>query len=470
MTRRKEIVMKKFRIGMICFAACAAMLLAGCFHDLSSGSDDDKAGIVDPQEPAFSLSRFSSNSSTIDNEYLPFTPGMGFAYEGESHGGENETIEIFVSHETKEILGIECAIVVDRAYEDGELIEETFDWYAQDDEGNIWYMGEDSAEFEDGEIVGKSGSWEAGVDGAAAGIIMKATPAVGDSYQQEFYEGEAEDMAKVEALNVSVTLSDGTEYETLKTLEWNPLEEDSEEYKYYASGVGLVLEEKLDGGEMVELVEIRNDASPIILAEDFEASTTINNQYFPLIPGTIRTYEIETDEGLETTVVEVLAENRQVMGIDCVVVRDSVFLDGDLIEDTRDWFAQDNDGNVWYFGEESAEYEDGEIVSVAGSWESGKDVAGLGSTASPGIVMKAAPRVGDSYRQEYYRDEAEDMAAVVALDAEVILDDGIKRACLKTREWTPLTPDAIEFKYYAPGIGLVREESEDGKDVADLRI
>ena len=150
-------------------------------------------------------------------------------------------------------------MVEDRVYLDGELTEETFDWFAQDSEGNVWYFGEDSAEYEDGELVSTEGSWEAGVDGAQPGIIMKADPRVGDSYRQEYYEGEAEDMGAVVALEQSVTVPYGDFDDCLQILDWNPLEPDSNEYKYYSSEIGLVLEMQEDGSEPLELINITTE-------------------------------------------------------------------------------------------------------------------------------------------------------------------------------------------------------------------
>ncbi len=375
---------------------------------------------------------------------------------------------------TKTILGIESAIVVDRAYEDGELIEETFDWYAQDDEGNVWYMGEASAEFDDGEMVGTAGSFEAGKDvaglgaTASAGILIKANPVVGDSYQQEFYEGEAEDMAEVVDLAASVTLSDGTTYAALQTHEWNPLEEDSDEYKYYAEGIGLVLETKFDSSERVDLIETSDDTMPVIEASNFENSTLIDNTYFPRVPGTITTYEIEIDGEIERFTEEVLTETREVMGISVVVVRVREYEDDLLTEDTHDWFAQDNDGTVWYMGEEVDVYnydDDDNLIDITheGAWEAG--VAG----AQPGIVVPAEPRVGDSYRLEYLAGEAEDTAVIDAVNVPITLGDGTSYTCLKVKEWNPLEEDSVEFKYYAPGVGLVREEDEEGEEQVDLQ-
>lgn len=192
----------------------------------------------------------------IDNSYFPLSPGTTFVYEGES---EDETIrnEVFVTNETRTVMGVNTTVVRDREFEDGELIEETFDWYAQDRNENVWYFGEDSREYEDGEVVSTAGSWEAGVDGAQPGIIMESNPQVGDTYRQEYLAGEAEDMAEVISLNESVSVAYGSFDDCLKTREWTPLEPGIEENKYYASGIGLVLETTVEGGsERLELVDI----------------------------------------------------------------------------------------------------------------------------------------------------------------------------------------------------------------------
>ncbi|MBI4563400.1 MAG: hypothetical protein HY716_01730 [Planctomycetes bacterium] len=134
-----------------------------------------------------------------------------------------------------------------------------FDWFAQDKDGNVWYFGEDSKEIEDGVVVSTEGSWEAGVGGAQPGILMLADPKVGISYQQEFAEGVAEDMARVKSLSESVTVPVGTFEGCIETMEWTPLEPGARESKFYAPGVGLVLEVSLrGGGARIELVEIAN--------------------------------------------------------------------------------------------------------------------------------------------------------------------------------------------------------------------
>ena len=149
----------------------------------------------------------------------------------------------------------------DRVWLDEDLTEATFDWYAQDNEGNVWYMGEDSKEYENGEVVSTEGSWEAGVDGAKPGIIMKADPQVGDSYRQEFYPGHAEDAAKVVSLNETVTVPFGTFTNCLQTRDVNLLDPTENEDKYYCTSVGgVTLEVAIDSGERTELIDFQQGA------------------------------------------------------------------------------------------------------------------------------------------------------------------------------------------------------------------
>ena len=175
----------------------------------------------------------------------------------------------------------------------------------------------------------------------------------------------------------------------------------------------------------------------------------IDNRFMPLRPGAVRIYRADTDEGVERVVVTVSAETEEILGVPCTVVRDSVTLDGVVIEDTLDWFAQDRNGNVWYFGEISREFEDGRLVSLHGSWRAGVD------GAVPGIVMKARPRVGDVYRQEYALREAEDLAKVVNLAGHATVPAASCTNCVVTAEFTPLEPEVDERKFYKPGVGLI---------------
>jgi hypothetical protein len=178
----------------------------------------------------------------------------------------------------------------------------------------------------------------------------------------------------------------------------------------------------------------------------------VDNPFFPLLPGTVLTYETTTDDAIERVVVEVIPGLREVMGIAATVVHDTVTLDSQLVEDTYDWYAQDKDGNVWYMGEDVSNYEDGEFKDKAGSWEAGED------GALPGVIMFGDPtaHLGETYRQEYYPGHAEDMADLLSLSATVSVPYGSFTGALETRDYTPLEPGHIEEKYYVEGIGLVK--------------
>ena len=199
------------------------VLMAGC---TSSPSQKEKAYTphIDPSE----------FTTTIDNEYFPMKPGTTFVYEG--RGAERS--EMTVTHDTKKVMGVECVVVDDRAWEGGKLIERTYDWFAQDNKGTVWYFGEDTKEYENGKLVSTKGSWEAGVDGAKPGILMQADPKVGQSYYQEYYPGEAMDKARVLSFNASVTVPYGSFDQVLETREWTPLQPGFFEKKYYVRGVG----------------------------------------------------------------------------------------------------------------------------------------------------------------------------------------------------------------------------------------
>ncbi len=185
--------------------------------------------------------------------------------------------------------------------------------------------------------------------------------------------------------------------------------------------------------------------SPMIKPSDF--STTISNPYLPLVPGTRFVYEGETADGRERTVTEVTRETKKVMGVETVVVHDTVTQDGKLIEDTNDWYAQDKAGNVWYFGEATKEIGS---ASTAGSFEAGVD------GALPGIAMPAHPKVGDRYRQEYYRGVAEDTGEVLSTTDSATVAAGSYADVVRTKDANPLDPSAaIEHKYYARDVGFV---------------
>ena len=195
-------------------------------------------------------------ADVIDNPYFPLAPGTKYVYEGKTADGL-ERVEVEILRETREVMGITATIMRDTVYLDGELVEDTYDWYAQDKAGNVWYLGEDVSNYENGQLKDKAGSWEAGVAGALPGIIMFADPAVhvGETYRQEYYKGHAEDMADLLSVTESVGVPYGSFENVVKTLDYTPLEPDLREHKYYAKGIGPVKTVDLTTGEEVVLVE-----------------------------------------------------------------------------------------------------------------------------------------------------------------------------------------------------------------------
>lgn len=190
------------------------------------------------------------------NPYFMLTPGRVMVYGGETEEGEEEVIEVTVTENTVEIMEVTCIEIRDIVKVDDVIVEDTRDWYAQDKDGNVWYFGEIAVNYEDGEISDLDGSWKAGDDGALPGILMWASPEVGQIYRQEYLLGEAEDVAEVTSLTETVVSNEIEYTDCLQTFEFTPLEPDHFEYKYYKSGVGLVLEENPDTGEALELLMI----------------------------------------------------------------------------------------------------------------------------------------------------------------------------------------------------------------------
>ena len=187
----------------------------------------------------------------MDNAYFPLRPGTTFTYRGQQDG-KPRLVTVLVTHRSKTILGIRATVVLDQVLVGGRREEKTFDWYAQDKHGNVWYLGENSSDFVNGKWVRSDGSWEAGVKGAKAGIVMKANPRVGNVYRQEYYAGHAEDMAKVLSRNTSVAVAYGSFQHALQTSEWTPLERGVVEHKYYVRGVGNARTIMVKGGSEEE--------------------------------------------------------------------------------------------------------------------------------------------------------------------------------------------------------------------------
>ncbi len=238
--------MKPSGLRSIIIAAVSG-LLAAC-GTAPSSQQTPYAPVVDP----------ANFAAVVDNSYMPLVPGTTYVYDGRTEKG-NEHNEVFVSADTKVILGVTCVVVKDTVTVDGALEEQTLDWYAQDKEGNVWYFGEGSKDFQNGELVGTKGSWEAGFDGAMPGIVMMANPAMGETYRQEYYQGEAEDWAEVLSLSEAVSVQTGSYQDVLMTNEWSGLDNPPVyEHKYYAEGIGLVMTKYVEGGFEMKLTEVRH--------------------------------------------------------------------------------------------------------------------------------------------------------------------------------------------------------------------
>lgn len=205
-------------------------------------------------------------TTEIDHPLWPMEPGTRWRYRELDEDGKEVEVVVTVTTETRVVAnGVTARVVRDTVTEEGEVVEDTFDWYAQDADGNVWYLGEDTAELDDGEITTREGSFEAGVDGALAGIILPADPAVGMSYRQEHAEGEAEDAGEVLALDQQVEVPAGRFTGALLTEDTNALEPDVVEYKLYAPGVGPVLTLDISGGagreELLERTTVPEDVA-----------------------------------------------------------------------------------------------------------------------------------------------------------------------------------------------------------------
>jgi hypothetical protein len=244
-------------VPLIPTVVVCAMVMAAC------GGDDPTSGAGEPSSTtglsaqSFDLPEGSDPveldpgdfTAEIDNPYWPMEPGTRWTYREVDADGTVLDVVVIATDQTKKIAnGITARVVRDTVGKDGEIIEDTFDWYAQDSTGNVWYLGEDTAEFEDGAISSRAGSFEAGVDGALPGIAVPANPKRGMRYRQEYYEGEAEDNGEVLSTNEMAEAPYGLFKDVLLTKDTITLEPDVLEYKLYAKGVGPVLMFGVSGG------------------------------------------------------------------------------------------------------------------------------------------------------------------------------------------------------------------------------
>jgi hypothetical protein len=232
-------------VGIAAAAIVAAVAVWAPWAASSAGSGYEP--VLDPAD----------FSTVIDNPYFPLPVGRTLVYRGIKDGQAQED-RVTVTNRTKVVAeGITARVVSDVATHDGNLLEKTSDWYAQDDHGNVWYLGEDTAAYLPNGKVDTSGSWEAGVHDAEPGLIMEADPQIPDAYRQEFLSGQAEDTAWIVDRGGSVSVPAGTFKNTLTSLEATRLEPGAYDQKVYAPGVGIVLEQALTGAtEYAKLVSV----------------------------------------------------------------------------------------------------------------------------------------------------------------------------------------------------------------------
>ncbi len=250
---------KWWTIGAIAVAATAA----GC----GEGGDQSSTGAAESSGSGTALPQGSEQveldpaefTTEIDNPWWPMKPGTRWVYSETDLEGSVQRVVVTVTDRTYEVsTGVEARVVRDVVTEDGEPVEKTDDWYAQDADGNIWYLGEDTAEYENGKVASREGSFEHGVDGAQAGVIMPADPEPGLAFRQEYYEGEAEDRAEILSLDEKVQVPAGYYPRALMTKDLVPTEPKVSEHKFYVEGIGPVLALDISGGTgREELVSFR---------------------------------------------------------------------------------------------------------------------------------------------------------------------------------------------------------------------
>jgi hypothetical protein len=229
---------------------------AGRARDNRDRADHDGMAGDRPKDRKHTASRTAFHPGNfvrkIDNPNLPLKPGTVFVFRGEDVLGR-----VRVTNRKLEVAGVKTTVVKDVEFVDGKLAEKTFDYFAQDKAGNVWYFGEDTAEYENGRVVSTEGTWRAGVDGAKPGIVMLADPEVGLTYRQEEAPGVAEDKARVVSLNAKARVPAGRFEGALKTFEFSPLDPELKENKFYASGIGQVLTIDRLTGEREELLRVK---------------------------------------------------------------------------------------------------------------------------------------------------------------------------------------------------------------------
>jgi hypothetical protein len=250
---RAHITITAALVGSLAVTACSSTA------PVAKAQPSIAVPVIDPGDGGVYAPKLdpASFAAVIDNPFMPFRVGSHWRYLGKA-AGETETIDVTVTGNRRTILGISTFEVRDTVTVGGKLAEDTYDWYAQDSAGNVWYFGEAVTDYESGRPLVSPGSWEAGVDGGLPGIVMPAKPVVGSAYRQEFLAGKAEDMVKILRVGGSLKVKAASSTDVVTTQDWTPLDAKTVEEKSYARGIGKVHETKTAGGKAtVELVDYK---------------------------------------------------------------------------------------------------------------------------------------------------------------------------------------------------------------------
>jgi len=461
-------------------------------------------------DPEFALEDLDSavfdNPTEINNQWFPLTPGTEYVFDGLTEVGGSKiphSITFTVTDLTKEVAGVRTVVAYILDYSDGELVEAEIAFYAQDNDGNVWFMGEYPEVYELGAIV-EAPAWIPGLKGAKAGIVMKADPQLGmPSYAQGWGPSvNWNDRGRVVALGEQTCVPVACYEDVLVTEEFSQSEPEAFQVKYYAPGVGnikvgwrgddasreileLVTLTQLSPEALAEVraaaleleqsalenskevyaasAPLEHAADPATVAEfrdfdsgNFSSPTDINNAWMPMKPGTRWVHEGTAidDEGnsftrrIEFTVTDL---TKEIAGVNTVVAWIVDYNDDEIIEKEIAFYAQDNDGNVWYLGEYPEEYENGEFVK-ASPWIHGIE------DARAGIKMVTEPALGiPSYFQGWGPAvDWSDYGQVDQIGQETCVPVECYKDVLVIAESSLGEVDAYQLKYYARDVGEVR--------------
>ena len=392
-----------------------------------------------------------SNPTEITNEYLPFVQGGRWIYEGTKEG-KPYLVEVAVTKDTKTVEWngntTDALVLRHRGWVEGVLIEEAFDYYAQGDDGGVWYFGEDVDNFENGKLKDHGGSWLAGERGALPALLMPGNPSVGQVFfSEDIPQRDIVERDKVLSLSQAAETPDGSVDNGLLLGATQP--DGTTERKIFVPEVGEVLARSEEGE--VRLVQRLEDNAESATEQSFSDPTNVDNPYFGVSGVDYHLYfGVDEGEPLRTEVVPT-GETKSIGWAgdktETVVLQFLETSNRDLLEIAVDWFAQDDRGNVWYFGENVWNYEKGRVADMHGTWIAGSD-------GPPGMIMPAEPTLGRRFNPENIPGLVFETVDVASTNAKYTLPTG-KHFPNAIELHETLDDGTEEFKKYVPGYGNV---------------